>query len=88
MLKSGVRSQVARMYAIRSPDPIEVQAAVVDVYPVRCGRGRFASIECGVDPCDDRPRLCVGGSFAGEVSSVEFLEGGVDVVGIEHDDCR
>ena len=29
-----------------------------------------------------------GGRFAGEVSGVEFLEGGVDVVGVEHDARR
>ena len=30
----------------------------------------------------------VGGRFAGEVPGVEFLEGGVDVVGVEHDARR
>ena len=30
----------------------------------------------------------VGGRFAGEVSGVEFLEGGVEVVGVEHDARR
>ena len=29
--------------------------------------------------------LRVGGRFAGEVAGVEFLEGGVDVVEVEHD---
>ena len=29
-----------------------------------------------------------GGRFAGEVSGVEFLEGGVDVVEVERDDRR
>ncbi len=29
--------------------------------------------------------MCVGGRFAGEVSGVEFLEGGVDVVEVERD---
>ena len=28
---------------------------------------------------------CVGGSFAGEVSGVEFGDGGVEVVEVEHD---
>ncbi len=32
-----------------------------------------------------RPRVRVGGRFAGEVSGVEFGKGGVDVVGVEHD---
>ncbi len=27
----------------------------------------------------------MGGRFAGEVAGVEFGEGGVDVVGVEHD---
>ena len=30
----------------------------------------------------------VGGRFAGEVSGVEFREGGVDVVEVEHDERR
>ena len=30
----------------------------------------------------------VGGRFAGEVAGVEFREGGVDVVGVEHDGRR
>ena len=36
-------------------------------------------------PRDDRPRVRVGGRFAGEVPRVEFLEGGVEVVGVERD---
>ena len=61
------------------------RAAVVDVHPVRCGRGEFVSVERGVGPRDDRPRVRVGGRFAGEVPGVEFREGGVDVVEVEHD---
>ncbi len=45
-------------------------------------------VERGVGPRDDRPRVRVGGRFAGEVPGVELLEGGVDVVEIEHDDRR
>ena len=30
----------------------------------------------------------VGGRFAGDVASIEFGEGGVEVVGIEYDDRR
>ena len=37
---------------------------------------------------DDRPRVRVGGRFAGEVAGVEFLEGGVDVVEVERDSRR
>ena len=61
---------------------------MVDIDPVRCRRGEFAPIELGVDSRDDRPRLCVGGRFAGEEAGVEFLEGGVDVVGVESDECH
>ena len=38
-----------------------------------------------VEPCDDRPRLRVGGGLTGEVPGLEFLERGVDVVRIEDD---
>ena len=63
-------------------------APVVDVHPVRRRRGQFVPVERGVGLRDDRPRVRVGGRFAGEVSGVELLEGGVDVVGVEHDACR
>ena len=46
------------------------------------------SVERGVSPRNDRPGVRVGGSFAGEVSGVELLEGGVDVVEIERDERR
>ena len=42
----------------------------------------------GVGTRDDRPRVRVGGRFAGEVSRVEFRDGGVEVVGVEHDERR
>src|SRR6202000_78967 len=54
---------------------------VIDGDPVR--RGYFVPVERVVEPRDDRPRPRVGGRFAGEVSGVEFREGGVDVVRIE-----
>ena len=38
------------------------------------------TVERGVVPRDDRPRVRVGGRFAGEVSGVEFGEGSVEVV--------
>ena len=40
-------------------------------------------VERGVGLRDDRPGVRVGGRFAGEVSGVELLEGGVDVVEVE-----
>src|SRR5947209_10126493 len=54
---------------------------VVNDYPVR--RGEFVSVERGIGICDDRPTVRVGGRIAGEVPGIEFLEGGVDVVGLE-----
>ncbi len=39
----------------------------------------------GLNPRHDRPRVRVSGRFAGEVSSVEFFESGVDVFGVEQD---
>ena len=55
---------------------------------IRRRRRRFAPVEPGVDPCNHRPRVRVGGRFAGEVSGIELREGGVDVVDVEHDDRR
>ena len=34
---------------------------------------------------DDRPRVRVGGCFAGEVPGIELCEGGVEVVEVERD---
>ena len=45
-------------------------------------------IERSVGPRDDRPRVRVGGRFAGEVPRVEFGDGGVEIVELEHDDRR
>src|SRR5947209_7816252 len=53
---------------------------VVDGDPVR--RRDFVPVERGVGGCDDRPGLRVGGRFTGEVAGIEFLEGGVNVVGV------
>ena len=53
--------------------------------PVRRRRRQLVPVERGVGPRDDRPRVRVGGRFAGEVSGVELLEGGVDVVEVERD---
>ena len=45
-------------------------------------------VERGVGARDDRPRVRVGGRFAGEVAGIELLEGGVDVVEVERDARR
>ena len=76
------------MYAIRSPGANAVTAAVVDVHPVRRRRREFAPVERGDRPRAMTDHVCAcGGRFAGEVPGVEFLEGGVDVVEVEHDDA-
>ena len=61
------------------------ERSMVDVNRFRSRRGKFATIESGGDPRNDRPCVCVGSSFTGEVSRVEFFEGGVDVVWVNHD---
>ncbi len=40
----------------------------------------------GLDLRDDRPRVRVGGRFAGEVAGIELLDSSVDVVGVERDE--
>ena len=60
--------------------------SVVDVHPIWCCRGKFAPVDRGVALCDHRPRVRVGRRFAGEVPGVELRDGGVEVVGVEHDD--
>ena len=47
--------------------------------------GSSRRLNAALAPRDNRPRVRVGGSFAGEIPGVEFLEGGVDVVEVEHD---
>ncbi len=59
---------------------------VVDVDPVRRRRGYFVPVVRGLDLRNGRPCVRVGGRFAGEVSSVQLFEGGVDVVRVEYDD--
>src|SRR6516162_11526577 len=61
---------------------------VVDVDPVWRRRQHLAPVERGEGPRNDRPHVRVGGRFAGEVSGVEFLEGGVDLVDVEQDAGR
>ena len=36
-------------------------------------------------PRDERPRVRMSRRFAGEVPGIEFGQGGVEVVGVEHD---
>ena len=61
---------------------------MVDVNRIWCRSGKFVPVERGVGPHDDRPCVRVGGRFAGEVSGVEFFEGGVEVIGVERNACH
>ena len=88
MLTSGVRSHVGADVCGQITRLDRCERPMVDVDPVRRRRGEFVSVERGVGPCDDRPCVRVGGRFAGEVPGVELLEGGVDVVEVEHDARR
>ena len=49
---------------------------------------QLVPVESRRSRCDNRPRVRVGGRFAGEVARVELREGGVEVVGVERDLCR
>src|ERR1700758_3796198 len=62
------------------------QPTVVDVNKVRRRLRQLVSVESGVKALDARPNGRVGGGFAGEVSGIEFGEGGVDVVEGETED--
>ena len=57
---------------------------VVDGHQADVAR-ELVPVERGVGLGNDRPRVRVGGCLAGEVSGVEFLDGSVDVVGVEDD---
>ena len=46
------------------------------------------SVESREATRDNRPRVRVGGRFAGEVAGVELRDGGVEVVEVECDECR
>src|SRR5271156_2259467 len=63
-------------------------ATVVNVHPLWRRRGELTPVERGIRTCDGRPRLRVGGGFAGEVSGIELRDGGVDVVEVERDPGR
>ena len=61
---------------------------VVDTHEIRCGRRQLASVEHRVASSDHGPRVCVGGRFAGEVSGLEFGDGGFEVVEVERYERR
>ena len=48
-------------------------------------RGARACLKCSEGTRDDRPRMCVRRRLACEVSGIEFLVGGVDVLEVECD---
>jgi hypothetical protein len=59
------------------------EPSVIDAHRIYCHCRKFVPIEPGVRPDNHRPRVRVNGGFASEIASVEFLEGGVDVVEVE-----
>ena len=85
MLTSGPRSQPARMYVDHFTGRKRCHPAMIDGHPVRRRRGDFAPIERGEGPAITDQVCAHRRRFAGEVSGVEFLEGGIDVVEVEHD---
>ena len=82
------RSHPARMYAIISPGANAVTRRWSIVTQSGVVAGSSCRSERGVASRDHRPRVRVGGRFAGEVPRVELGDGGVEVVEVEHDDRR
>src|SRR5271156_66171 len=58
-------------------------ATVVNVHPLWRRRAELTPVERGIRTGDGRPRLRVGGGFAGEVSGIELCDGGVEVFRVE-----
>ena len=85
---AAVRRDIPRGTDVLAPDRPAAKAdaaPMVDIDPIRRRRGKFVPIERRVGLRDDRPRMRMGRGFAGEVPGIELLEGGVDVVKVEHD---
>ena len=61
------------------------ESLVVDGRPIRRRRRQFTPVDRGETPRDDRPRVRVSRRFAGKVPGIELGEGGLEVVGVEHD---
>ena len=61
---------------------------VVDIDQSGVVAGNFVPVERGGGVRDDRPRVRVRSRFTGEVTGVEFRDGGVEVVEVECDGRR
>ena len=61
---------------------------MVNVHPIGRSREELAPVERGISGRDDRPRVRVGGRFAGEVSGIELGDGRVEVFEVERDERR
>src|SRR6478752_2465339 len=80
----GATSHVARMYAAMSPGA----KAITRRWSILAQSGVVGGISCRLNAAlaiAMTDHVC--GAFAGEVTGVEFLEGGVEVVEVERD-CR
>ena len=84
----GREFQAARVYAVSSPGANDGPRRWSMFTQVWRRRWQFVPVERGVGLRDDRPRVRVGGRFAGEVPRVELGDGGVEVVEVERDDRR
>src|ERR1700733_2966226 len=62
------------------------ERSMIDVTRIRSCRGKYLPIERRVGPRNHRPPVRIWRRFARDVSSIEFLESGVDVVEVERDD--
>ena len=74
------------MYAISSPGANAAPRRWSTYRSPAWSSGELTPVERSVTAGDDRPRVRVGGRFAGEVSGVEFRDGRVEVVEVEYDD--
>src|SRR5690348_13355119 len=77
-------AEVFHQLARRERRPV----AMVDTLELRRRWGNFAPSGGRVGLCDDRPAARVGGRFAAEVPRIEFGDGSIEVVEIEHDPCH
>src|ERR1700722_20492185 len=63
--------------------PKRCRPTMINSHAIRCYRGEFVPTDRGVGSRNHRPRVRVGGGFAGEVARVELRDGRVEVVEVE-----
>ena len=87
VLVSG-ESPIRPRYAIMSPGANAAPRRWSMLTQSGVVAGSSRRLKRGISRCDDRPCARVCGRFAGEVSGIEFLDGCLDVLDVEHDSRR